>query len=51
MSLIAEIIIGKIGNSLGITLPKPLIDELHLKSGDKVTIEKKGLNLELKPIE
>jgi putative addiction module antidote len=41
--------IRQMGNSLGITLPKQLIDELHLKSGDKLTIEKKGANLELKP--
>ena len=43
--------IRKIGNSLGITLPKQLIEQLHLKSGDKVTIEKKGSNLELKPVD
>jgi putative addiction module antidote len=43
--------IRKIGNSLGVTLPKQLIDELHLKSGDKLTIEKKGANLELKPMD
>lgn len=43
--------IRKIGNSLGVTLPKQLIDELHLKSGDKVIIEKKGGNLELKPVD
>lgn len=43
--------IRKIGNSLGLTLPKQLIDELHLKSGDKLTIEKNGPNLELKPMD
>ncbi len=43
--------IRKIGNSLGVTLPKQLIDELHLKSGDKLTIEKNGANLELKPMD
>jgi len=43
--------IRKIGNSLGLTLPKQLIDELHLKSGDKLTIEKNGPNIELKPID
>jgi putative addiction module antidote len=43
--------IRKIGNSLGVTLPKQLIDELHLKSGDKLTIEKNGPNLELKPVD
>jgi putative addiction module antidote len=41
--------IRQIGNSLGVTLPKQLIEELHLKSGDKLTIEKNGTNLELKP--
>jgi len=43
--------IRKIGNSLGVTLPKQLIDELHLKCGDKLAIEKKGTNLELKAID
>lgn len=43
--------IRKVGNSLGVILPKQMIDELHLKSGDKVTIERKGANLELRPID
>lgn len=43
--------VRKIGNSLGVTIPKQVIDELHLKSGDKLTIEKNGANLELKPID
>lgn len=43
--------IRKIGNSLGVTLPKQLIDELHLKSGDKLVIEKNGANVELKPMD
>jgi len=43
--------IRKVGNSLGITLPKQLIEELHLKDGDKLTIEKKGANFHLKPID
>lgn len=43
--------IRKIGNSLGVTLPKQLIDELHLKRGDKLTIEKKGTTIELKSID
>jgi putative addiction module antidote len=42
--------IRKIGNSLGLTLPKQLIDDLHLKNGDTLTIEKKGANVELKPM-
>lgn len=43
--------IRKVGNSLGVILPKQLIDELHLKTGDKISIERKGSNLELKPID
>ncbi|MEX0608830.1 MAG: AbrB/MazE/SpoVT family DNA-binding domain-containing protein [Balneolaceae bacterium] len=42
--------IRKVGNSLGVILPKQLIDELHLKKGDKLTIEKEGNNLQLKPV-
>lgn len=48
---IVETKIRKIGNSLGVTLPKQLIDELHLKTGDKLAIEKVGPNIELKPID
>jgi putative addiction module antidote len=43
--------IRNIGNSLGVLLPKQLIDELHLKEGDKVDIVRKGTNLELRPID
>jgi antitoxin MazE len=43
--------IRKIGNSLGVILPKQLIEELHLKTGDKVRIERKGSNLELHPFD
>ncbi len=43
--------IRKIGNSLGVILPKQLIEELHLKTGDKVSIERKGSNLELRPVD
>lgn len=43
--------VRKIGNSLGVTLPKQLIEELHLKRGDKLMIEKRGPNLELKPVD
>jgi len=43
--------IRKIGNSLGVILPKQVIDELHLKTGDKVSIDRKGANLELRPID
>lgn len=43
--------IRKIGNSLGVILPKQVIDELHLKTGDKVSIERRGFNLELRPVD
>ncbi|MCC5914285.1 MAG: AbrB/MazE/SpoVT family DNA-binding domain-containing protein [Balneolaceae bacterium] len=43
--------IRKIGNSLGVILPKQVIEELHLKTGDKVSIDRKGANLELRPID
>ncbi|WP_234567856.1 AbrB/MazE/SpoVT family DNA-binding domain-containing protein [Rhodohalobacter sp. 614A] len=43
--------IRKIGNSLGVTLPKQLIEELHLKNGDTLTIEKQEGNIKLKPID
>jgi putative addiction module antidote len=40
--------IRKIGNSSGIILPKEVMEELHLKEGDELTIEKKGTLLELR---
>ncbi len=43
--------IRKVGNSLGVILPKQLVDELHLKTGDKVRIERKGSNLEIRPVD
>jgi putative addiction module antidote len=43
--------IRKVGNSLGVILPKQLIEDLHLKTGDKLRIERKGSNLELQPID
>lgn len=43
--------IRKIGNSLGITLPKQVIEELHLKDGDKLSVEKLDGVLQLKPID
>jgi putative addiction module antidote len=43
--------IRKIGNSLGVILPKQLIDELHLKTGDKLSIEQKGTKLELRAVD
>lgn len=43
--------VRKIGNSLGITLPKQLMDQLHLKKGDTLTIETKEGILQLKPVD
>jgi putative addiction module antidote len=43
--------IRKVGNSLGVILPKQLIEDLHLKSGDKVTIEREGSTLQLRPVD
>jgi len=43
--------IRKVGNSLGVLLPKQLTDELHLEPGDKITIERSGSNIELRPID
>jgi putative addiction module antidote len=43
--------IRKVGNSLGVILPKQLIEDLHLKSGDKVTIEREGSSLHLHPVD
>lgn len=43
--------IRKVGNSLGVILPKQLIEELHLKTGDKISIERKGSSLELRPVD
>lgn len=43
--------IRKVGNSLGIILPKQLIDELELKSGDKLNIEQKDTGMELKVVD
>ena len=43
--------IQKVGDSLGVILPKQLIDEMHLKSGDTITIERKEANLELRPVD
>lgn len=40
--------IRKIGNSSGIILPKEVMEELHLKNGDVLTIERKGTSLELR---
>jgi len=39
--------IRKIGNSSGIILPKAILDELHLKEGDEITIKKEESHIEL----
>jgi len=49
--MIMEGKIQKVGDSLGVILPKQLIDEMLLKSGDTITIERKGANLELRPVD
>ncbi len=41
--------VRKIGNSLGVTLPKQLIEKLHLKEGDSLSIETSEGTLQLKP--
>lgn len=43
--------IRKIGNSLGITLPKQVIDDLHLKDGDKLEIITDNSVLQLKQVD
>lgn len=43
--------IRKVGNSLGVILPKQMIEELHLKTGDKLHIERIGSNLQLRPVD
>ena len=43
--------IRKVGNSLGVILPKQIIDELNLKNGDKLHINKKGKIIELDPFD
>ncbi|MEN9839408.1 MAG: hypothetical protein RL177_887 [Bacteroidota bacterium] len=43
--------VRKVGNSLGIILPKPVIESLHLKEGDKVSIDKTEAGVELKAVD
>ena len=35
----------KVGSSLGITVPKPLLEKLHLEAGDSVLVEEKDNKL------
>lgn len=41
--------IRKVGNSLGVTIPKQIIDELHVKEGDTMEIKTEGDALRLEP--
>ena len=43
--------IRKVGNSLGVTLPINIVDELHLKDGDILSVETKEGSLKLKPVD
>jgi putative addiction module antidote len=39
--------VRKIGNSLGLILPKHLTDDMHLKEGDKIRFHKTESGLEM----
>lgn len=43
--------IRKVGNSLGVILPKQMIDNLNLKNGDILSINQKGNMIEIKPVD
>jgi putative addiction module antidote len=40
----------KIGNSLGVTIPKEELEALGLKHGDEVMIQRRGSHLEIIPV-
>jgi len=42
--------ITKIGNSLGVTLPKEELEALGIKQGDEVIIQRRGSVLEVVPV-
>lgn len=42
--------VRKIGNSLGIIIPKSVTDSLHLKEGDTVTVEIEGNSIKVTAI-
>lgn len=44
-------IIRKIGNSDGLILPKELLEQLNLKTGDKVAVVREGEELRLRRLE
>lgn len=43
-----EIKITKWGNSLGVRLPKSILDDLNIKEGESLSIEKKNRSIILK---
>jgi antitoxin MazE len=42
--------IGKLGNSLGISIPKEYVEEMNIQQGDVWEITKEGGQLVIKPI-
>lgn len=44
-----ETTLRKIGNSVGVILPKRLLDDLNLKVGDKLNIESKDNIIRINP--
>lgn len=42
-----ETTLRKVGNSLGVIIPKKLIDDLHLKNGDKLNLSRDGNIIQL----
>lgn len=42
--------ITKIGNSLGVTIPREELDILGLKQGDEVLVQRRGSVLEIVPV-
>jgi putative addiction module antidote len=43
--------VTKIGNSLGVTIPREELEALGLKQGDEVIIRRRGSHLEIVPVE
>ncbi len=43
--------ITKVGNSLGVTLPKDELEALGIKQGDDVIVRRRGSVLEVVPVE
>jgi putative addiction module antidote len=40
----------KIGNSLGVTIPREELETLGLKQGDEILVQRRGSHLELVPM-